>query len=142
MIESPGFVGSLSGRDNLRSLAALRRLPDKPVDEVLEIVGLIEREGDITIVAPDAGPYLPAPETSSPSRTPPGAPPSQVELRARVQHDRGNRLVDGRDSDANDCHGRPLTTTALAKLVFGVRGAHPRFAAQPGDGHAVVTRFA
>jgi ABC-2 type transport system ATP-binding protein len=46
LIESPAFVGSLSGRDNLRSLAALRGLPDKPVDEVLEIVGLVGREGD------------------------------------------------------------------------------------------------
>ena len=46
MIESPAFVGSLSGRDNLRSLAALRGLPGERIDEVLEIVGLIGREGD------------------------------------------------------------------------------------------------
>ena len=46
LIESPAFVGSLSGRDNLRSLAALRGLPDKRIDEVLEIVGLAGREGD------------------------------------------------------------------------------------------------
>jgi ABC-2 type transport system ATP-binding protein len=46
LIESPAFVGSLSGRDNLRSLAALRGLPGKRIDEVLEIVGLVGREGD------------------------------------------------------------------------------------------------
>ena len=46
LIESPAFVGSLSGRDNLRSLAALRGLPGKRVDEVLEIVDLIGRECD------------------------------------------------------------------------------------------------
>jgi ABC-2 type transport system ATP-binding protein len=39
LIESPAFVGSLSGRDNLRSLAALRGLPGERIDEVLEIVG-------------------------------------------------------------------------------------------------------
>jgi ABC-2 type transport system ATP-binding protein len=46
LIESPAFVGSLSGRDNLRSLAALRGLPGKRINEVLEIVGLVGREGD------------------------------------------------------------------------------------------------
>jgi ABC-2 type transport system ATP-binding protein len=46
LIESPALVGSLSGRDNLRSLAALRGLPGKRIDEVLEIVGLVGREGD------------------------------------------------------------------------------------------------
>jgi ABC-2 type transport system ATP-binding protein len=46
LIESPALVGSLTGRDNLRSLAALRGLPDKRIDEVLEIVGLVGREGD------------------------------------------------------------------------------------------------
>ena len=46
LIESPALVGSLSGRDNLRSLAALRGLPGERIDEVLEIVGLIGREGD------------------------------------------------------------------------------------------------
>ena len=46
LIESPALVGSLSGRDNLRSLAALRGLPGERVDEVLEIVGLVGREGD------------------------------------------------------------------------------------------------
>jgi hypothetical protein len=39
-------VGSLSGRDNLRSLAALRGLPAKRVDDVLRIVGLAGREDD------------------------------------------------------------------------------------------------
>jgi ABC-2 type transport system ATP-binding protein len=46
LIESPAFVGSLSGRDNLRSLAALRGLPGKRIDEVLEIVRLVGREDD------------------------------------------------------------------------------------------------
>src|SRR5277367_6379482 len=40
LIDSPAFVGSLSGRDNLRSLAALRGLPNKRVDAVLKTVGL------------------------------------------------------------------------------------------------------
>ena len=46
LIESPAFVGGLSVRDNLRSLAALRGLPRVRVDEVLELVGLAGREGD------------------------------------------------------------------------------------------------
>jgi ABC-2 type transport system ATP-binding protein len=46
LIEAPAFVGSLSGRDNLRSLAALRGLPAKRVDDVLKIVGLAGREDD------------------------------------------------------------------------------------------------
>ena len=46
LIENPAFVGSLSGRDNLRSLAALRGMPGKRIDEVLEIVGLVGRDGD------------------------------------------------------------------------------------------------
>ena len=46
LIENPAFVGSLSGRDNLRSLAALRGMPGERIDEVLEIVGLVGRDGD------------------------------------------------------------------------------------------------
>jgi ABC-2 type transport system ATP-binding protein len=46
LIESPAFVGSLSGKDNLRSLAALRGVPGKRIDEVLRIVGLAGREND------------------------------------------------------------------------------------------------
>jgi ABC-2 type transport system ATP-binding protein len=46
LIESPAFVGSLSGLDNLRSLAALRGLSDARIDEVLKLVGLFGREGD------------------------------------------------------------------------------------------------
>ena len=46
LIENPAFVGSLSGRDNLRSLAALRGLPASRIDEVLHTVGLIGRERD------------------------------------------------------------------------------------------------
>ena len=46
LIENPAFVGSISARDNLRSLAALRRLPMRRVDEVLDVVGLIGREDD------------------------------------------------------------------------------------------------
>ena len=46
LIESPAFVGGLTGRDNLRSLAALRGLPHARVDEVLAIVGLAGREND------------------------------------------------------------------------------------------------
>ena len=47
LIENPAFVGSLSARDNLRSLAALRGgLPQTRIDEVLEIVGLSGRDKD------------------------------------------------------------------------------------------------
>jgi ABC-2 type transport system ATP-binding protein len=46
LIENPAFLGSLSGRDNLRSLAALRTLPTERVDEVLETVGLTRRGDD------------------------------------------------------------------------------------------------
>jgi ABC-2 type transport system ATP-binding protein len=46
LIENPAFLGALSGRDNLRSLAALRALPADRVDEVLETVGLTGREDD------------------------------------------------------------------------------------------------
>ena len=47
LIETPAFVGSLSARDNLRSLAALRGgLPQTRIDEVLEIVGLTGRDKD------------------------------------------------------------------------------------------------
>jgi ABC-2 type transport system ATP-binding protein len=46
LIDSPAFVGSLSARDNLRSLAALRRVSGKRIDDVLKIVGLAGREND------------------------------------------------------------------------------------------------
>jgi ABC-2 type transport system ATP-binding protein len=46
LIDSPAFVGSLTGRDNLRSLAALRAVPSERIDEVLKLVGLAGREND------------------------------------------------------------------------------------------------
>jgi ABC-2 type transport system ATP-binding protein len=46
LIESPAFVGSLTGRDNLRSLAALRGVTGERVGEVLRVVGLAGREND------------------------------------------------------------------------------------------------
>jgi ABC-2 type transport system ATP-binding protein len=46
LIDSPAFVGSLSGRDNLRSLAALRGSPKARVDAVLDTVGLAGRGDD------------------------------------------------------------------------------------------------
>lgn len=46
LIENPAFVGSISARDNLRSLAALRGLPGRRVDEVLDVVGLTGRDRD------------------------------------------------------------------------------------------------
>lgn len=46
LIEGPAFVGALTGRDNLRSFAALRGVPVKRIDEVLRIVGLVGREND------------------------------------------------------------------------------------------------
>jgi ABC-2 type transport system ATP-binding protein len=46
LIDSPAFVGSLTGRDNLRSLAALRGVQSERIDKVLQIVGLAGREND------------------------------------------------------------------------------------------------
>ena len=47
LIEAPTFIGSLSAWDNLRSMAALRGLPEKRIHEVLDIVGLSGREKDL-----------------------------------------------------------------------------------------------
>jgi ABC-2 type transport system ATP-binding protein len=47
LVEAPTFYGYLSGRDNLRALAASgARVPKGRVDEVLELVGLHERGRD------------------------------------------------------------------------------------------------
>jgi ABC-2 type transport system ATP-binding protein len=46
LIESPSFIGSMSARSNLKSLAALRGLPSSRIDEVLSIVGLTGRDSD------------------------------------------------------------------------------------------------
>src|ERR1700733_2760810 len=46
LIESPAFYPQLSGRDNLRALARLGRLPLAAVDPVLERSGLLARAGD------------------------------------------------------------------------------------------------
>jgi ABC-2 type transport system ATP-binding protein len=43
LIESPAFVPTLSARANLRSLARLRGISNGRVEEVLEVVGLLER---------------------------------------------------------------------------------------------------
>lgn len=46
LIEGPTFLGALSAYDNLRSQAALRRLPEHRIQGVLDIVGLSGREHD------------------------------------------------------------------------------------------------
>ena len=46
LIESPAFVGALTGRDNLRSLAALRALPRSRIEAVIKTVGLVGRADD------------------------------------------------------------------------------------------------
>jgi ABC-2 type transport system ATP-binding protein len=46
LIDSPAFVGALSGRDNLRSLRALRGLPERRINDVLKRVGLTGRADD------------------------------------------------------------------------------------------------
>ncbi|MCH1865260.1 ABC transporter ATP-binding protein [Nocardioides sp. CFH 31398] len=46
LVEGPGFHPSLSGRDNLRTLARLRGLPDAAVAPVLARVDLADRAGD------------------------------------------------------------------------------------------------
>ena len=46
LIEGPGFYPYLSGRDNLRTMARYRGLPDAVADEALARVGLSDRGGD------------------------------------------------------------------------------------------------
>jgi len=46
LIESPAFYPQLSGRDNLKALARLGRIPLSSVDPVLERSGLLARAGD------------------------------------------------------------------------------------------------
>ena len=46
LIESPAFYPQLSGRENLKALARLGRLPLSAVDPVLERSGLLARAGD------------------------------------------------------------------------------------------------
>ena len=46
LIESPAFYPQLSGRENLKALARLGRLPLTAVDPVLERSGLLARAGD------------------------------------------------------------------------------------------------
>src|ERR1700748_3063079 len=46
LIESPAFYPQLSGRDNLRALARLGRIPLSAVDPALERAGLSARAGD------------------------------------------------------------------------------------------------
>lgn len=46
LIESPAFYPQLSGRDNLRVLVRLGRLSTRPIDDVLQRVGLAERASD------------------------------------------------------------------------------------------------
>ena len=46
LIEAPAFYPQLSGRENLKALARLGRLPQAAVDPVLERAGLLARAGD------------------------------------------------------------------------------------------------
>ena len=46
LIEGPGFYPYLSGRDNLRTLARCRALPDSEVERVLTLVDLADRAED------------------------------------------------------------------------------------------------
>ena len=47
LVESPALYGYLSGRDNLRAVGnVLGGVPEKRIDEVLEIVGLMGRDKD------------------------------------------------------------------------------------------------
>ena len=46
LIDGPAFYPALSGRDNLRVLARLGRIPDARIAEVLAQVGLASRAGD------------------------------------------------------------------------------------------------
>jgi ABC-2 type transport system ATP-binding protein len=46
LVENPGFYPYLSGRDNLRSIARLCRVPDRRADAALDQVGLLARADD------------------------------------------------------------------------------------------------
>jgi len=46
LIEGPGFFPYLSGRDNLRTMARYRGIPDSVADAALERVDLADRRGD------------------------------------------------------------------------------------------------
>jgi ABC-2 type transport system ATP-binding protein len=46
LIEAPAFYPQLSGRENLKALARLGRLPQAAVEEVLQRSGLLARAGD------------------------------------------------------------------------------------------------
>jgi ABC-2 type transport system ATP-binding protein len=46
LIESPAFSPGLSARSNLRSLACLRGIPNARVEEVLDVVGLLDRAAE------------------------------------------------------------------------------------------------
>jgi ABC-2 type transport system ATP-binding protein len=46
LVENPGLYPYLSGRDNLRSIARLCRVPDRRCDAALDQVGLLARAGD------------------------------------------------------------------------------------------------
>lgn len=46
LVEGPGFMPYLSGRDNLRVLARYRRVPEQAVEDALERVELRDRGGD------------------------------------------------------------------------------------------------
>jgi ABC-2 type transport system ATP-binding protein len=46
LIENPSFIGSMTALANLKSLAALRGINRKRIDEVLSIVGLAGRENE------------------------------------------------------------------------------------------------
>jgi ABC-2 type transport system ATP-binding protein len=48
LVESPGLFPNFSGRRNLELLAAAYGIPASHIDEVLEVVGLTERAGDLT----------------------------------------------------------------------------------------------
>jgi len=46
LIENPAFLPNISARANVESMAILRSVPKRRVDEVLEIVGLADRASD------------------------------------------------------------------------------------------------
>ena len=47
IVETPALFPTMTGRENLRLLAAVDRIGPRRVDEVLGVVGLDERGGDL-----------------------------------------------------------------------------------------------
>ncbi|MGH9187472.1 MAG: ATP-binding cassette domain-containing protein [Acidimicrobiales bacterium] len=94
LIESPAFYPSLTGRQNLRLLARLGRVPSSRVDEAIELVGLASRGDDAYRTYSlgmkqrlgIAAAVLPEPGPAQVLHDHPAAPRRPLEPRVRLLH--------------------------------------------------------